>query len=324
MHWVMIMIFDQPCEQAKFISSKTGGTLMDDVTQAGFHKKINSLELIHSGKVRDSYAVDDQHMLMVASDRLSAFDVILPDLIPGKGRVLTAVSNFWLARTRGIIRNHLSELTVDEVVADAEERRVLTGRSVVVKRLTPLPVEAIVRGYIIGSAWEQYRQTGAICGMTLPSGLRQAQRLPETIFTPSTKAAVGDHDEAMSFEKMTDMIGAALAERIRQASLRIYAESAGYALQRGIIIADTKFEFGLDEDKELVLMDEVLTPDSSRFWPVDSYRMDMSPACLDKQYVRDYLQTLDWDKTAPGPNLPQQVLHQTAAKYREVERRLIA
>jgi len=318
------MIFDQPCEQAKFISSKTGGALMDNLTRARLHKKIKSLELIHGGKVRDSYAVDDQYMLMVASDRLSAFDVVLPDRIPGKGRVLTAVSNFWLTRTRGVIGNHLSELTVDDVVGDPEERRVLTGRSVVVKRLTPLPVEAIVRGYIIGSAWEQYRQTGAVCGIILPSGLRQAQRLPETIFTPSTKAEVGDHDEAISFEKMTDMIGAALAERVRQVSLRLYADSAGYALKRGIIIADTKFEFGLDEDNELVLMDEVLTPDSSRFWPVDSYRMDISPPCLDKQYVRDYLQTLDWDKTAPGPSLPQEVLHQTAEKYREVERRLMA
>jgi len=283
---------------------------------------VSQYPLIHQGKVRDSFAIDDDHMLIVASDRLSAFDVVLPDPIPGKGEILTRISNFWFRRTRGIIANHLSGIEVSEVIADPHLLNVLRHRSVIVKRLKPLPLEAIVRGYIIGSGWKDYQETGAICGILLPPGLQQAERLPEVIFTPSNKAAAGDHDVNIDFESIAAELGLPLAEKVRDVSIEIYQHAVDYAATRGIIIADTKFEFGLDEDGSLHLMDEVLTPDSSRFWPVESYRPGTSPPSYDKQYVRDYLETLDWDKTPPGPKLPASVIEATAAKYREALERL--
>jgi phosphoribosylaminoimidazole-succinocarboxamide synthase len=285
---------------------------------------IRSLPLIYRGKVRDIYAVDAKHLLMVASDRLSAFDVVLPDPIPGKGVVLTAVSNFWFQRTRHIIPNHvqLAEKTLEEALPDPLERAPIAGRAVVVRKLKALPVEAIVRGYLIGSGWKDYQQSGAICGIRLPAGLRLADKLPEPIFTPSTKAAVGDHDENVDFARTVEILGLELAEQVRAASIQLYQEAAGYALERGIIIADTKFEFGLDEQDRLVLMDEALTPDSSRFWPADQYQPGRNPPSFDKQFVRDYLETLDWDKQAPGPVLPPEILAKTAAKYREAQQRL--
>ena len=280
------------------------------------------LELISRGKVRDIYAVDDEHLLIVTTDRLSAFDVVLPQPIPGKGEVLTRVANFWFDRTRHIIPNHLADLPLEDVVGDPALRAQLGDRAMVVRRLKPLPVEAIVRGYLIGSGWKDYQATGGICGIPLPAGLRMADQLPEAIFTPSTKAEVGDHDENIDFDRTVALLGSELAEQVRDASLRIYTECAAYARERGIIIADTKFEFGLDETGRLHLIDEVLTPDSSRFWPADQYEPGTSPPSYDKQYVRDYLETLDWDKTPPGPTLPQEVIDRTAAKYREAERRL--
>ncbi len=283
---------------------------------------LSGLTLIGRGKVRDLYEVDDAHLLMVASDRLSAFDVVLPQPIPGKGEVLTRVSRFWFRRTAGVVPNHLADIPLEQVVPDADERADLGDRAVVVRRLRPLPVEAIVRGYLIGSGWKDYQAQGSVCGIGLPAGLRQADRLPEPIFTPSTKAEIGDHDENVSFEQVSRLIGRDLAEQIRAVSLAIYAESAEYARGRGIIIADTKFEFGLDEDGRLHLIDEVLTPDSSRFWPADQYRPGTSPPSFDKQFVRDYLETLDWDKRPPGPILPEDVIARTAEKYREAERRL--
>jgi phosphoribosylaminoimidazole-succinocarboxamide synthase len=283
---------------------------------------LSGLTLIGRGKVRDLYEVDDAHLLMVASDRLSAFDVVLPQPIPGKGEVLTRVSRFWFRRTAGVVPNHLADIPLEQVVPDAGERAALGDRAVVVRRLRPLPVEAIVRGYLIGSGWKDYQAQGSVCGIGLPAGLRQADRLPEPIFTPSTKAEIGDHDENVSFEQVSRLIGPDLAQQIRAVSLAIYAESAEYARGRGIIIADTKFEFGLDEDGRLHLIDEVLTPDSSRFWPADQYRPGTSPPSFDKQFVRDYLETLDWDKRPPGPMLPDDVIERTAEKYLEAERRL--
>ncbi|MGB5732835.1 MAG: phosphoribosylaminoimidazolesuccinocarboxamide synthase [Thiohalocapsa sp.] len=288
-----------------------------------YQSNLTGLPLINRGKVRDIYGVDDAHMLIVTSDRLSAFDVVLPQPIPGKGEVLTRVSNFWFARTAELVPNHLTDIDLAEVVPDAEQRRLLGDRALVVRRLKPLPVEAIVRGYLIGSGWKDYQRSGAVCGIALPAGLRQADRLPEAIYTPSTKAAVGDHDENVSFGHTADLIGTELAEQIRAVSLGIYQQAAAYALTRGIIIADTKFEFGIDDDGTLHLIDEALTPDSSRFWPADQYRPGISPPSFDKQFVRDYLETLDWDKTAPGPELPQSIIDKTAAKYAEAERRLI-
>ena len=287
-----------------------------------YQSELKGLALIHRGKVRDIYAVDDAHMLIVASDRLSAFDVVLPQPIPGKGEVLTRVSNFWFARTGKLVPNHLTGIDVATVVSDPTERRQLGDRAVIVRRLQPLPVEAIVRGYLIGSGWKDYQRNGAVCGIALPAGLRQADRLPEAIYTPSTKAVIGDHDENVSFEHTADLIGAELAAQVRDTSLAIYRASAAYALTRGIIIADTKFEFGLDDAGRLHLIDEVLTPDSSRFWPADQYRPGISPPSFDKQFVRDYLETLDWDKTPPGPELPQEIIDKTAAKYAEAEARL--
>ena len=287
-----------------------------------FESNLRDLPLIGRGKVRDIYAVGADHLLVVATDRLSAFDVVLPQPIPGKGEVLTRVSNFWFARTAGLIPNHLSGIPVTQVVTDPAELAQLGDRATVVRRLQPLPVEAIVRGYLIGSGWNDYQATGTLCGIRLPAGLRQADQLPEPIFTPSTKAEAGTHDENVDFAHIVRLIGAELAAQVRDASLRIYQESAAYALGRGIIIADTKFEFGLDEDGRLHLIDEVLTPDSSRFWPADRYQPGLSPPSFDKQFVRDYLETLDWDKTAPGPDLPQSIIERTAAKYREAEERL--
>ena len=295
---------------------------MSSIPATLYKSEINSLSLINSGKVRDIYAVDDDHMLIVTSDRISAFDVILPDPIPGKGAVLTAVSNFWFGRTGHIIANHLSDKTLEQVLPDAVERAPIEGRGIVVKKLKPLPVEAIVRGYLIGSGWKDYQKTGSVCGIQLPEGLQQAQQLPEAIYTPSTKAEIGEHDENINFDKTVELLGQDLAEKVRDLSLQIYKDAAAYALQRGIIIADTKFEFGTDNNGELVLIDEVLTPDSSRFWPADSYQVGISPPSFDKQYVRDYLETLDWDKTPPGPSLPEEVIKNTALKYKEAQDRL--
>jgi phosphoribosylaminoimidazole-succinocarboxamide synthase len=284
--------------------------------------ELTGLKLLNRGKVRDIYAIDDDHLLIVATDRLSAFDVVMPQPIPGKGEVLTRVANFWFERTRSIIPNQLSDRPLDQVVPDAAERTVLGDRAIVVRRLKPLPIEAIVRGYLIGSGWKDYQASGTVCGIGLPTGLRQADQLPEPIFTPSTKAALGGHDENIDFARTQALLGADLAAQVRDASLRIYKASAAYALQRGIIIADTKFEFGLDEAGTLHLIDEVLTPDSSRFWPADQYQPGSSPPSFDKQFVRDYLETLDWDKTPPGPTLPQDIIDRTAQKYREAESRL--
>ena len=288
--------------------------------------ELHGLPLVYRGKVRDLYAVDDRHLLMVASDRLSAFDVILPTAIPGKGAILTAVSNFWFARTRHIVPNHLqlADKTLDQAVPDPAERARVAGRAVVARKLKGLPVEAIVRGYLIGSGWKDYQRAGMVCGIPLPAGLRLADRLPEPIFTPSTKAALGAHDENVSFEQVATAIGRELAERVREISLRLYQAAADYALARGIIIADTKFEFGLDEQGQLVLMDEALTPDSSRFWPADQYRPGVNPPSFDKQFVRDYLETLDWDKRPPGPELPPEIVDRTVGKYREALERLTA
>ncbi|MFP4062442.1 MAG: phosphoribosylaminoimidazolesuccinocarboxamide synthase [Halochromatium sp.] len=289
-----------------------------------YQSDLSELPLLHRGKVRDIYAAGDEHLLIVTSDRLSAFDVVLPQPIPGKGEVLTRVSRFWLERTAGVVPNQLTDLSVAHFVADPEQRRALGERALVVRKLTPLPIEAIVRGYLIGSGWKDYQASGAVSGIPLPAGLRQAERLPEPIFTPSTKAAVGAHDENIDFAGAVERIGAELAEQVRALSLRLYQESAAYALARGIIIADTKFEFGLDADGRPHLIDEVLTPDSSRFWPLDQYQPGSSPPSFDKQFVRDYLETLAWDKTPPGPMLPETIVTQTAAKYAEAERRLTA
>jgi len=287
------------------------------MAQALYESRVTGLSRISQGKVRDIYAVDDEHLLIVTTDRLSAFDVVLPDPIPGKGEVLTRLSEFWFGRTAGIVPNHMAELSLEQVVPDAGEREELGGRAMVCRRLKPLPIEAVVRGYLIGSGWKDYRATGQVCGIELPAGLEQAQQLPEPIFTPATKAAVGDHDENISFAQAAELVGQELAERVRELSIRIYLEGAAYAAERGIIIADTKFEFGLDEAGDLYLIDEVLTPDSSRFWPASEYATGISPPSFDKQYVRDYLETLDWDKKAPGPELPAEVIKGTSEKYRQ-------
>jgi phosphoribosylaminoimidazole-succinocarboxamide synthase len=287
-----------------------------------YESNLTSLPLLMRGKVRDVYAVGENYLLIVTTDRLSAFDVVMPDPVPGKGAVLTAVSNFWFNFTRDIVANHLAGLTLEQVLPDAQERAQVEGRAIIVKKLKALPVEAIVRGYLIGSGWKDYQQSGAVCGIGLPAGLQLADRLPEPIFTPSTKADVGEHDINIDFARTCELIGDGLAEQVRDVSLRIYSSCAAYALERGIIIADTKFEFGLDDDGALVLIDEVLTPDSSRFWPADSYRPGTSPVSFDKQFVRDYLETLDWNKQAPGPGLPAEIIEKTAAKYREAQQRL--
>ncbi len=287
------------------------------------HYPIPPLELVHQGKVRDIYAVDADRLLIVASDRLSAFDVVLPDPIPDKGEILTRISGFWFTRFDDLVANHLLDDDLAEILGDTSLAASLAPRSMLVRRLKPLPVEAIVRGYLAGSGWKDYQATGAISGVSLPEGLEQAGRLPQPIFTPSTKAATGAHDENIGFERMKDLIGPDLAIRVRDISLAIYRRAAAYARDRGIIIADTKFEFGTDAEGELYLIDEVLTPDSSRFWPVDQWRVGISPPSFDKQFVRDYLETLDWDKTAPGPSLPAGIIHQTRERYQEAARRLL-
>lgn len=297
--------------------SKSRGDVVYETT-------IKGLPLINKGKVRDIYKVDDDHILIITTDRLSAFDVILPTPIPGKGRILTEVSNFWFERTRAIIPNHLSNKKLEEVLTDPSELAQAKGRGIIVKKLKALPVEAIVRGYLIGSGWKDYQKTGAVCGIKLPEGLQQADRLPEPIYTPSTKAEVGEHDENIDFSRTEELLGKEMASRIRDVSLTIYKEAAAYALERGIIIADTKFEFGVDESGNLMLIDEVLTPDSSRFWPANQYQPGMSPPSYDKQFVRDYLETLDWDKKAPGPELPETIVNQTVAKYQEALDQLLS
>jgi phosphoribosylaminoimidazole-succinocarboxamide synthase len=289
-----------------------------------FRTQLSGLERIHEGKVRDSYALDADTMLIVTTDRLSAFDVVLPDPIPGKGAVLNGISNFWFERTRALVPNHLTGRDPAEVVTDPAERAMLKGRAVVVRRLKALPIEAVVRGYLIGSGWKDYQAHGSICGIALPSGMRQAQRLPQPIFTPASKAEAGAHDENIAFSAVTQLLGAPLAAQVRDTALALYALAAEHARRRGIIVADTKFEFGVDAEGHLTLIDEVVTPDSSRFWPADTYREGISPPSFDKQYVRDYLETLDWNKKAPGPKLPAEVIERTSQKYREALTRLTA
>lgn len=278
---------------------------------------IKEVPLVHQGKVRDSFAVGDDHLLIVASDRLSAFDVVLPDPIPRKGIILTQLSEFWFDHTAHIVANHRSDMTVSDVITDEGALAALEGRAVVVKRLKPLPLEAVVRGYLIGSGWKDYKRTGSVCGIELPEGLQQASRLPGVIFTPSSKAQAGHHDENIDFDQVVDLVGRDLADQVRKVSIELYEYASRHALGRGVIIADTKFEFGLDEDGHLRLMDEVLTPDSSRFWPADKYKVGISPPSFDKQFVRDYLETLDWDKKPPGPVLPAEIIKATAASYRQ-------
>ncbi|VAW72720.1 Phosphoribosylaminoimidazole-succinocarboxamide synthase [hydrothermal vent metagenome] len=287
-----------------------------------YESSISSLPLLARGKVRDIYAVGDDHLLIVTTDRLSAFDVVLPDPIPGKGAVLTAVSNFWFERTASLVPNQLADLSLESVLPDSAERTQVEGRAIVVHKLKALPVEAIVRGYLIGSGWKDYQANGEVCGIQLPEGLQMAGRLPEPVYTPSSKAAVGDHDENIDFAATERLLGIDLAEQVRDVSLAIYQLAADFARDKGIIIADTKFEFGVDQSGTLVLIDEVLTPDSSRFWPQDEYRVGISPPSFDKQFVRDYLETLDWDKTSPGPNLPDEIIQRTAQKYSEALKRL--
>ena len=289
-----------------------------------YESQLTGLEKIHQGKVRDIYAIDDRHMLIVTTDRLSAFDVVLPDPIPYKGAVLTKISDFWFRRTRQIIPNQLAALGLEDVIRNRDELELLRDRAIVVRRLEPLPLEAVARGYLIGSGWKDYQREGAVCGIALPRGLKLADRLPYPIFTPATKAPKGRHDENINFEAIVDLVGSELAAQVRDKTLRLYGHAAEYAIARGIIIADTKFEFGLDDDGTLVLIDEVLTPDSSRFWPAETWQPGASPPSFDKQFVRDYLETLDWNKQAPGPKLPQEIIDRTSEKYREALVRLTA
>ncbi len=295
-------------------SAQPAGTL--------FRSNLEGLERIHEGKVRDIYRVDDKHMLIVTTDRLSAFDVVLPDPIPDKGRVLTQISNYWFGRTGAIVRNHLADIPLGDIVKRREDVAMLRDRAVVVRRLNALPFEAVVRGYLIGSGWKDYEKTGEVSGIALPKGLKLAARLPEPIFTPATKAPAGQHDENVGFEEVVDRIGKPLAAKLRDTALRLYRFAAEHALERGIIIADTKFEFGTNSRGQLVLIDEVITPDSSRFWPVASYKPGVSPPSFDKQFVRDYLETLNWNKKAPGPKLPAEIIAKTSEKYREALRLL--
>ena len=283
---------------------------------------IQSLQLFHQGKVRDTYVVDDEHFLMVTSDRISAFDVIMNEAVESKGKILSRVSNFWFHKTESIIKNHLTDIAPESVVKD-HEIPLIKDRSVVVKRLQPLPVEAIVRGYLIGSGWKDYQSSGSVSGITLPKNLQQAEKLTEPIFTPSTKAAVGDHDENISFDQMANLIGEDRAKNIKDKSIEIYNFARDYALDRGIIIADTKFEFGLDDQGDLILMDEILTPDSSRFWDADLYKIGMSPLSFDKQFLRDWLESIDWNKQPPPPPLPSDVIEMTKQKYQHVQHLLL-
>ena len=277
-----------------------------------------SLPLLHQGKVRDIYDIDPQHMLIVASDRLSAFDVIFGQPIASKGKILTDIANFWFDKTKHIVQNHLTQIKLDEVLS-AEDAERVSGRAIVVKKLNPLPIEAVVRGYLIGSGWKEYQDSQSVCGIDLPENLKLAEQLEKPIFTPSSKAAVGEHDANISFEEVKDLIGADLAKEIKEVSLKIYSFASQFALEKGIIIADTKFEFGLDSNNQLTLMDEVLTPDSSRFWSLTDYTPGMSPKSFDKQIIRDYLETLDWDKAPPAPEIPQKIMDQAANKYIEIQ-----
>lgn len=293
------------------------------MSDAGLHTtSIQSLPLAYRGKVRDIYTIDENHWLIIATDRVSAFDVILPNTIPNKGKLLTELAMFWFDRTASTVPNHLTDWALEDVLPDEAERAQAQGRCMIAKRLKPLPIEAVVRGYLIGSGWKDYQATGQVCGIELPAGLQQADALPEVIFTPATKAELGDHDENIAFETVCKTIGDDLAEAIRSTSIELYRQAAEYAKARGILIADTKFEFGLDEAGQLTLMDEILTPDSSRFWEASTWVPGSSPTSFDKQYVRDWLETLVWDKTPPGPELPQAVIDGTLARYREAVERL--
>ena len=285
--------------------------------------ELKNLELVAKGKVRDIYAVNSDHLLIVTTDRMSAFDVVLPNPIPGKGEVLTQLSEFWFEKTQSIVSNHMTDdLELVDLLDSPDQLDYFSKRSMIVKRLNPLPIEAVVRGYLIGSGWKDYQATGSVCGIELEEGLQMAQKLPEPIYTPATKAEIGEHDENISYEKTIDLIGEELANRVRQIAIDIYNFGVNHAREKGIIIADTKFEFGLDGDGELYLIDEVLTPDSSRFWAIENYELGSSPPSFDKQYLRDYLETLDWDKTAPGPELPQEVIDNTASKYKNAFRQI--
>ena len=287
-----------------------------------FESSLTSLPLLNRGKVRDIYDIDDKHMLIVTTDRLSAFDVILPTPIPGKGRILTEISNFWFKQLENIVPNQLSDLSLEDVLPNADERAQVEGQAIVVKKLKALPIEAIVRGYIIGSGWKDYQNTGAICGINLPTGLNMADKLEQAIYTPSSKAEVGEHDENIDFEATIKLLGQDMAEQVRDVSLKLYSTARDYAAERGIIIADTKFEFGLDSEGTLVLIDEALTPDSSRFWPMDTYAPGSSPESYDKQYIRDWLETQDWNKKAPAPDVPEDVVKKTTEKYLEAYEKL--
>ena len=284
-----------------------------------FQSYIPHLKLLGRGKVRDIYEADDQHLLIVATDRLSAYDVIMPNPIPGKGEILTSLSNFWFDMMSDLVPNHLTKLNINSYISDKREIKILEKRSIIVKKLKPLPIESVVRGYLIGSGWRDYEKNSAICGIKLPKNLNQAQKLPETIYTPATKAAAGDHDINIDYEMTESLIGKELAKRVKEISIDIYKRAFDYAISRGIIIADTKFEFGLDDEENLYLIDEILTPDSSRFWPKDSYKVGISPPSYDKQYLRDYLDTLSWEKVAPGPDLPDEIIQNTYQKYLEAK-----
>lgn len=278
--------------------------------------QLKNLDLIAKGKVRDIYAVDTDHLLIVTTDRMSAFDVVLPNPIPGKGEVLTQLSEFWFNKTQSIVKNHMTDdLELIDLLDSPDQLEYFSKRSMIVKRLNPLPIEAVVRGYLIGSGWKDYQASGSVCGIQLEEGLQMAQKLPQPIYTPATKAEVGEHDENISYEQTIDLIGEELASRVKNIAIDIYNFGVNHAKERGIIIADTKFEFGLDNQGELYLIDEVLTPDSSRFWALENYKLGSSPPSFDKQYLRDYLETLDWDKTAPGPELPEDVIQNTTEKY---------
>ena len=284
---------------------------------------LSSLEFLHRGKVRDLYAVDAQHLLIVQTDRLSAFDVILPNPVPGKGQILTTLSNFWFEKLGHVLPNHLSGIAPEAVVKTDADRAQIKGRAFVVKRLKALPIEAIVRGYLVGSGWKEYKHSGTVCGIKLPAGLQEAQKLPEAIFTPSTKAAVGEHDENISFEQAAKLLGESRANEVKNAALALYTQAAEYAATKGIIIADTKFEFGIDDAGTMYLIDEALTPDSSRFWPAEEYKVGSNPPSFDKQFVRDWLEASGWNKQPPAPQVPVEVLQKTADKYQEALSRLM-
>ena len=289
------------------------------------NEKLQNLELIAQGKVRDIYAINEHYLLIVTTDRMSAFDVVLPNPIPGKGEVLTQLSKFWFDQTKDIVPNHLTDdLNIEDIISDKDQLAYFKNRSMIVKRLNPLPIEAVVRGYLIGSGWKDYQQTGAVCGIELEKNLQMASKLPKPIYTPATKAEVGEHDENISYEETINLLGEELASQVREIAINIYNFGVSHANERGIIIADTKFEFGLDSDGELYLIDEVLTPDSSRFWSIEDYKIGISPPSFDKQYLRDYLETLDWNKSAPGPDLPQDVIENTTDKYRNAYQAIIA